>query len=61
MEIYEVKNKQRGEVPQKLHLTVLGDKEWYIITFLLSPREDDNLYNWSRNVASFEAILQSIK
>lgn len=60
-EIYEVKNKQRGEVPQMLHLAVLGDKEWYVILFLLSPREDDNLYNWARNVASFEAILQSIK
>lgn len=60
-EVYDVKNKQRGEVPQKLHLAILGDKEWYIILFLLSPREDDNLYNWARNVASFEAILQSIK
>lgn len=60
-ETYEVKNKQRGEVNQKLHLAVLGDKEWYIIMFLLSPREDDNLYSWARNVASFESMLQSIK
>lgn len=60
-EVYEVKNKQRGEVPQKLHLAVLGDKEWYVIMYLLSPREDDNLYSWARNIASFEAILQSIK
>ncbi len=60
-ETYEVKNKQKGEANQKLHLAVLGDKEWYIILFLLSPREDDNLYSWARNVASFNGMLQSIK
>jgi len=60
-ETYEIKNKQRGVSSQKLHLVILGDKEWYIVLYLLTPREDDNLYNWARNVASFESILRSLK
>lgn len=60
-EVYEVKNTQRGEAIQQLHLAVLGDKEWYIIMYLLTPRKDDNLYTWARNVASFEVMLETIK
>lgn len=60
-EIYDVQGRKENQGLQDLHLVVLCDKEWYIFAFLITPREQDNLYTWARNVRSFELIAKSIR
>ena len=61
-EIYDVTNrKMKGKVAQELHLVVLGDKDWYVFVFLFTPKESAGLYNWARNVQSFQEVINSIK
>lgn len=60
-EIYNVDSRRRGQSKQDLHLVVLGDKEWYIIIFLITMREQERLYAWARNVQTLEEIVRSIR
>jgi hypothetical protein len=61
-EVYDVLGKAgKTKVTQELHLVVLGDKEWYVIAFLFTPKESAGLYNWARNIQSFQEMIKSIK
>lgn len=60
-EIYTVQNQDTKRLPQELHFVVLGDKDWYIFGFLITPLEKDNLYTWARNTETFNTILRSIR
>lgn len=46
---------------EEVHLVTLGDKEWYIFAFLLTPKERDDFGLWDRNVQSFHEVIKSIK
>jgi hypothetical protein len=60
-EKYLVSNPEKPDFVQRINLVVLGDKEWYILMFLLSPREEEDLYNSARNEQSFDVLIKSIK
>lgn len=60
-EIYNVQSRRRGQSRQEVHLVVLGDREWYVILFLLTMREEERLYAWARNVQSMTEIVRSLK
>lgn len=60
-EIYNVESRRIGQSKQDLHLVVLGDKEWYLILFLITMREQERLYAWARNVQTLEEIVRSIR
>lgn len=61
VEKYLVSNPEKPDFVQRVNLVVLGDKEWYILMFLLSPREEEDLYNSARNEQSFDVLIKSIK
>jgi len=44
-----------------VHLVALGDKEWYILIFMVTMREEERLYAWARNIKTLEEIVRSIK
>lgn len=60
-EIYNVTSRRKSQSKQDVHLAILGDREWYIIMFLVTMREEDRLYPWARNVQSFQEIIKTIK
>jgi hypothetical protein len=60
-EKYLVNNPEKPDFVQRVNLVVLGDKEWYVLMFLLSPREEEDLYNSARNEQSFDVLVKSIK
>jgi hypothetical protein len=60
-EIYQIASKKSNKRDQELHSIVLGDKDWYIFIFLLTPTETNNLLFWAHNTLSLEMILNSMK
>lgn len=60
-ETYELKSRRAGHSLQEVHLVALGDRDWYIFLFLITPREQENLYLWARNVRAFRDIVHSIE
>jgi len=60
-ETYLVSSPEKPDATQKVDIVVLGDKEWYILMFLLSPREEEDLYNAARNEQSLDVLIKSIK
>ncbi|MDE1151166.1 MAG: hypothetical protein PW788_01405 [Micavibrio sp.] len=60
-EVYDVQNIKGTSKIQEIHMAMLGDKDWYIFAFMFTPKENDNLYAWARNVQTFHEILKSIK
>lgn len=60
-EIYNIESRRKSQSKQEVHLAVLGDREWYILLFLVTMREEERLYSWARNVQSFQEIIKSIK
>lgn len=60
-EVYDMAPKKAKTNLQEVHMLALGDKEWYIFGYLFTQKEASNLYNWARNVQTFDEILKSIK
>ncbi|MFN7113086.1 MAG: hypothetical protein ACK4PK_01865 [Alphaproteobacteria bacterium] len=60
-EVYNVESTRRSQSKQDLHLVVLGDREWYILIFMMTMREEERLYAWARNVKTLEEIVRSIR
>lgn len=60
-EIYNVESRRRGQSKQEVHLVVLGDREWYILVFMVTMREEERLYAWARNIKTLEEVVRSIK
>lgn len=60
-EVYNIVSRRKSQSKQDVHLAILGDREWYVIMFLVTMREEERLYSWARNVQSFQEIIQSIK
>jgi hypothetical protein len=60
-ETYLVGSKKINAADRELRLAVLGDKDWYIFAFLLTPTESDNLYAWARNTETFDLIVKDFR
>ena len=60
-EVYNITSRRKSQSKQDVHLAILGDQEWYVVTFLVTMREEDRLYPWARNVQSFQEIIKTIK
>jgi hypothetical protein len=60
-EIYQVSSPKKDAPDQEVRLAVLGDKEWYIFAFLLTPSENENLYLWACNTRAFDLILKRLR
>ncbi|MFH1157360.1 MAG: hypothetical protein V1721_00505 [Pseudomonadota bacterium] len=60
-EVYQVSFRKQGDSVKELRLVMLGDKEWYIMLFLLAPSEEEDLFSWSRDVQTFDLILGNIR
>ncbi len=61
-EVYQVASKKE-ESPsnQEIRLVALGDKDWYVFAFLLTPADSENFYTWASNTQSFDMIVKSLK
>ena len=60
-EVYDMAQQKNKDAVQEVHMVALGDKEWYIFGYLFTPKEASNLYNWARNVQTFQEVMKSIK
>ena len=60
-EVYQAASKKENTAEQEIHLVVLGDKDWYIFGFLLTPTETDNFYTWACNTQAFNMIIKSLR
>ena len=60
-EVYRVLPRKKMNRVKELRFVILGDKEWYILMFLLAPSEEDDLSSWSRDIQTFDLILKSIR
>lgn len=58
-EIYKIQ--KEGQNVQELHLVTLGDASWYVLSYMVTPQEHDNLYTWGRNTRTFELMMKSFK
>lgn len=60
-ESYVAEMQDSEKLNKEIHIAVLGDDKWYIISFLYTPLKDADSYNWARNVQSFSSIVKTIK
>jgi hypothetical protein len=60
-EIYEASYQKEGHAAPEIRLAVLGDKEWYIFIYLITPKEQENPTIWARNTRTLDVILKSVK
>lgn len=60
-EVYQTQPKKEGAAPQELHLAILGDKDWYVFAFLLTPTERDDFNSWARNTQTFNMLVRDLK
>lgn len=59
-EVYQVAAKKENAAIQELRLIALGDKDWYIFIFLLSPSDTENFYTWATNTQAFDIITRKL-
>jgi hypothetical protein len=60
-ETYAASYAKEGSLDPEIHFVVLGSKDWYIFIYLITPREQENLNAWGRNVRTLELLLESIR
>lgn len=60
-EVYRVAYRNDSIAGQELRLAVLGDKDWYILLFLLTPTEANSFYTWASNTRVFDLIVKNLK
>lgn len=61
LETYTASYQKEGMQDPEVRLAVAGDKSWYIIIYLVSPKEENNLYDWAHNVRSLEVITETMR
>jgi hypothetical protein len=59
-ETYSVGYKKPGLSDPFLRLVVLGDKNWYILAYLISPPEKEDLYMWGRNMRAMDIVMETM-
>lgn len=60
-EVYQVASKKENTIEQELRFVALGDKDWYIFAFLLSPSETVDFSTWATNIADFDMIIKGFR
>jgi len=60
-EVYQVGSKKKNSDDGELRLVVLGDPEWYIIVFLMTPSKTGNFYAWAHNTQAFDLIVKNLR
>jgi hypothetical protein len=60
-EVYQVTQKKANTSGQELRLAVVGDKNWYVFGFLMTPSEADSFPTWANNIQSFEMVVRSLR
>lgn len=60
-EVYDMAQQKNKDALQEVHMLALGDKEWYIFGYLFTPKAASSLYNWARNIQTFQEVMKSIK
>lgn len=61
LEAYEAESKLTASKKQEVHLAILGDSDWYVIAYLMTPPEKNTPITWAENTQAFKIILQSIR
>lgn len=61
LDTYKVEFKKNPGAYQELRFAALGDMDWYIFAFLITPTKEEDLYTWARNTRSFDLILQDLR
>lgn len=60
-EVYSTEYKKGNQKSPEVRFVVLGDKDWYIFIFMVTPSIIDSLSIWAHNVRCFDIIIKSIK
>lgn len=60
-EVYEAEYKKATQKNPELRFVALGDENWYIFIFMVSPASGDKFNTWAHNVRCFDIIIKSIK
>jgi hypothetical protein len=60
-EIYQISQKKANTSGQELRLVVVGDKNWYVFGFLMTPSDSDSFYTWASNTRTFDMIIKSLR
>ena len=60
-EIYQVSSKKENTIDQELRLVVLGDQNWYILVFLLTPTANVDFNTWAVNLQDFDMIVKDFR
>jgi hypothetical protein len=60
-EVYKAAYQKDGHSDPEVRLAVLGDKDWYVLIYMITPKEQDNLFTWGRNVRSLDLLLKSLR
>lgn len=60
-EVYKAAYKKEGVADPEVRLIALGDKDWYVFVYLITPREQDNLVTWGHNLRTMDIILASMR
>ena len=60
-EIYEAAYAKDNHNNPYISFVALGDKDWYVFAYLISPLEQENLPVWGHNVRSFDIVVKSMR
>ena len=60
-EVYETEYKKGGPKSPEIRLVTLGDKDWYVFIYMVTPSAIDSFPTWAHNVKCFDIIIKSIR
>lgn len=60
-EAYNVNPRKENASDQEIRFVILGDREWYILIFMLTPSSAENFYTWATNVQTYDLLIKTIK
>lgn len=61
LETYKAAYKKDNHIDPEVTLAVLGDQEWYILAYMISPRGQDNLVVAAQDARALDLLLKSIR
>ena len=62
VEVYKMPPKKSASLrAHELWLAVMAEDRYYIIITLISPSREDDFANWSRNISTFQRVVESVR
>lgn len=62
VEVYKIPPKKKARLrAHELWLAVMAEDRYYIIITLISPSREDDFFNWSRNISTFQRVIESVR